>query len=112
LNRNTNCSSAHLSLLSLIATYFLMYPMINVNGYFYDDLNKFYMAVIMTVPMFVFELLLVASMYQNKRLNMVIIVGSIPALITCFLFITQQTAINDRQFLKAMFPRHSSTILM
>jgi hypothetical protein len=70
------------------------------------------MAVIMTVPMVVFELLLMGPMYLNKRLNVSIIVGSILALVIFFLFIRQQTAIKDRQFLRAKIPHHSSAILM
>lgn len=101
-----------MSLLSLVAMYFLMYSMINAIDNFYNNLNRFYMAVIMTAPMIVFELLLMGSMYQNKRLNVAIILGSILALIVFFLFIRQQSAINDRQFLRAMIPHHSSAILM
>ena len=101
-----------MSLLSLVAMYFLMYSMINAIDNFYNNLNRFYMAVIMTAPMIVFELLLMGSMYQNKRLNVAIILGSILALVVFFLFIRQQTAIHDRQFLRAMIPHHSSAILM
>jgi hypothetical protein len=101
-----------MSLLSLIVMYFLMYSMINVAGNFYNNLNKFYMAVLMTAPMVVFEIIPTGSLYQNKRLNMLIISGSILTLIALFLFIRQQTGINDRQFLRAMIPHHSSAILM
>jgi uncharacterized protein (DUF305 family) len=37
---------------------------------------------------------------------------SVIALIGFFLFIRQQTAITDRQFLRSMIPHHSSAILM
>jgi uncharacterized protein (DUF305 family) len=70
------------------------------------------MAVIMTAPMVVFEILLMKAMYQNKRLNTIIIVGSVAALAIFFLFIRQQTAIYDKQFLRAMIPHHSSALLM
>jgi len=43
---------------------------------------------------------------------MAIIVGSIAVLVIFFLFIRQQTAILDIQFLRSMIPHHSSAILM
>lgn len=101
-----------MSALSLLAMYFLMYSMINTMDNFYNNLNKFYMAVIMTAPMMVFEMLLMGAMYPNKRLNLIIITASILTLILVFLFIRQQTGIYDRQFLRAMIPHHSSAILM
>lgn len=45
-------------------------------------------------------------------MNTIIIVGSVAALVIFFLFIRQQTAIYDKQFLRAMIPHHSSAILM
>ena len=101
-----------MSLLSLIAMYFLMYSMVFTFDHFYNNVNKFYMAAIMTAPMVVFELMLMGAMYKNKSLNAVIIFLSIAALALFFLFIRWQTAIGDRQFLRAMIPHHSSAILM
>ena len=101
-----------MSVLSLISMYILMYSMVNVFDNVYNNLNKFYMAVLMTAPMVVFEVWLMKAMYQNKTLNTIILIGSVAALAIFFLFIRQQTAIYDKQFLRAMIPHHSSAILM
>lgn len=112
MNQNHYPKLLIMSVLSLISMYILMYSMVNVFDNVYNNLNKFYMAVLMTAPMVVFEVLLMKAMYQNKTLNTVIIVGSVAALAIFFLFIRQQTAIYDKQFLRAMIPHHSSAILM
>jgi hypothetical protein len=101
-----------MSILSLISMYILMYSMVNVFDDVFNNLNKFYMAFIMTAPMLIFEILLMKSMYQNRTMNAVILAGSAAALVIFFLFIRQQTAINDKEFLRSMIPHHSSAILM
>jgi hypothetical protein len=112
MNQNHYPKLLIMSVLSLISMYILMYSMVNVFDNVYNNLNKFYMAVIMTAPMVVFEILLMKAMYQNKTLNTTITIGSVAALVIFFLFIRLQTAIYDKQFLKAMIPHHSSAILM
>jgi uncharacterized protein (DUF305 family) len=112
MNQNSYTRLLIMSILSLISMYFLMYSMVHVTDHFYNNMNKFYMAAIMTAPMVVFELLLMGAMYQNRQLNAWLILISIGALVIFFMFIRQQTAIGDRQFLRAMIPHHSSAILM
>ena len=98
--------------LSFISMYFLMYTMVNVIGNVYMSLNQVYMAGLMTAPMVVIEMLLMSGMYKNKKLNALLIAGSCVAGIAFFLFIRQQAAISDRQFLRSMIPHHSGAILM
>lgn len=101
-----------MTIVSLASMYILMYSMVNTFDNLYNNLNKFYMAAIMTAPMVVFEIVLMKAMYQNKALNTVIVLVSIAALALFLLFIRQQTAIADKQFLRSMIPHHSSAILM
>lgn len=112
MNQNQYRKLLIMTILSLISMYILMYSMVNVFDNVYNNFNKFYMAAIMTAPMVIFELLLMGAMYPNKKLNIAIIVGSAAALALFFLFIRQQTAIADTQFLRSMIPHHSSAILM
>ena len=51
-------------------------------------------------------------MYGNKKLNLLIVAVSTIALIAFFMFIRQQTAISDRQFLRSMIPHHAGALLM
>ena len=98
--------------LSFISMYVLMYAMVNSLGDVYNSLNQVYMAGLMTAPMVVIELLFMSGMYSNKKLNALLIAGGCVAGIAFFLFIRQQTAISDRQFLRSMIPHHSGAILM
>ena len=70
------------------------------------------MAGLMTGAMVLIELGLMGAMYPNKRLNSAIAVTSIGVLVLCWVFIRQQTAIGDRQFLRSMIPHHGGAILM
>ena len=98
--------------LSFMSMYAFMYSMVNTFGDVYNSVNQFYMAGLMTAPMVVIELLLMSSMYKNKKLNALVIGASCVVGIAFFLFIKQQTAVGDRQFLRSMIPHHSGAILM
>jgi uncharacterized protein (DUF305 family) len=78
----------------------------------YANFNQFYMAGIMTIPMLILEITLMKKMYNNKKLNLIIIVISIIIFIVLFLSIRNQVAISNEQFLKSMIPHHSAAILM
>jgi len=101
-----------MAVLSFLAMYALMYAMVDRWGNVYSNLNQFYMAGLMAAPMVIIELLLMASMYPNRKHNLVIVILSLIAMALCWIAIRQQTAITDRQFLKSMIPHHASAILM
>jgi uncharacterized protein (DUF305 family) len=92
--------------------YALMYAMVDRFPNVIPNINQFYMAGLMTMPMIIFEVILMGSMYMNKKLNTVIIAFGLVALVAFFLFIRQQSFVSDRQFLKSMIPHHASAILM
>lgn len=98
--------------LSFVAMYVLMYAMVNAFGNVYSNFNQFYMAGLMTMPMVVIELSLMGMMYQNKKLNAVIVAIAVIFLFLFWVFIRQQVMIGDKQFLKSMIPHHASAILM
>lgn len=111
-NHNMYARLLVMSVLSFISMYILMYSMVNTWDNVFNNVNQVYIAATMTAPMIVFELLLMGSMYQNKRLNAAIIAGSMIGLIVFFMFIRQQTAVQDEQFIRSMIPHHSGAILM
>lgn len=98
--------------LSFVAMYCLMYAMVDAFGNVYNNLNQVYMAGLMTAPMIVIELWLMAGMYKNKRLNAILAISAVAAGAACFTMIRQQTAITDQQFLRSMIPHHGGAILM
>jgi hypothetical protein len=98
--------------LSFIAMYILMYAMVDALDNVYMNFNQVYMAGLMAAPMVLIELAVMRSMYHDKRLNALIAGAAVVAAIVFFLFIRQQSAIGDRQFLRSMIPHHASAILM
>lgn len=97
---------------SFISMYILMYAMVNTPGNVFNNLNQVYMAALMTAPMVVIELLVMNSMYPDKRRNALLIAASILAATAFFAFIQGQTAIGDIQFLRSMIPHHAGAITM
>lgn len=98
--------------LHLIAMYILMYAMVDSTANVHHSYNQFYMAMLMASPMLVLELLLMSSMYPNKKLNGGIIAAGLLLLVGSFFFIRQQVAIADEQFLRSMIPHHAGAVLM
>jgi uncharacterized protein (DUF305 family) len=101
-----------MAILSFICMYILMYSMVDNGSNVLPNTNQFYMAGLMSMPMIIIELLLMRSMYMNKKLNALILGLSFIGLIGFYMAIRQQAAINDRQFLKSMIPHHAGAILM
>lgn len=90
----------------------IMYVMIDTFDHVYLNINKVYMALLMTAPMVILEILMMKSMYQKKSLNVSILLASIIISLTVFLFVREQTGVGDVQFLRSMISHHSSAILM
>lgn len=98
--------------ISLIIMYFVMFTMIWSVGDFFNNLNMFYMALMMAMPMGILMLLLMGMMYPDKSLNLRLY--GLFALLFIFAFwgMRAQALVGDRQFLRAMIPHHSGAILM
>lgn len=103
---------AIMTVLSFIAMYIFMYAMVDRFENVYPNFNQLYMAGLMAMPMVVIELALMSAMYENKKLNTVIIVIAILAGVAFFAGIRQQAAVGDEQFVKSMIPHHAGAILM
>src|SRR5215207_3543852 len=97
--------------LSFASMYVLMYAMVNAFANVYPSLNQFYMAGLMTTPMVVIELVLMKAMYGDGRLNAAIVGTAVLALGVFWIFIREQVAVTDRQFLRSMIPHHAGAIL-
>jgi hypothetical protein len=98
--------------LSFISMYILMYSMVDTTNSLYNNINQVYMAALMTAPMVIFEIVLMRSMFKKNKLNILIITISVIVLVASFVFIREQIAVNDEQFIASMIPHHSSAILM
>ncbi len=103
---------ALMTVLSFMFMYILMYMMVDKFENVISNLNQFYMAGMMTIPMVILELLIMGPMYPSRTANSFILIFSAILLLVFIVFIRQQTAIHDNQFLKSMIPHHASAILM
>jgi uncharacterized protein (DUF305 family) len=98
--------------ISLIIMYFVMFTMIWTFGDFFNNVNMFYMALMMATPMGMLMLLMMGRMYPNKKLNLVLYGLLALVFILAFWAMRAQAIVGDRQFVRAMIPHHSGAILM
>lgn len=98
--------------LSFIAMYILMYAMADSLSSVYNNINQVYMAGLMAAPMAIIEVLLMRSMYTNKKVNAAILVVSLGALLFFWSGVRNQIGVGDEQFARSMIPHHSGAILM
>lgn len=103
---------ALMTILSFAAMYILMYSMVDRFSNVVPNVNQFYMAGLMSMPMLIIELTVMAGMYKMKKLNIGLLATGLVGLVIFFLCIRQQSGVGDKQFLKSMIPHHAAAILM
>jgi uncharacterized protein (DUF305 family) len=91
--------------------YGVMFLNVDDVGHIYLSLTRLYMSILMVCPMAILMLLLMSSMYTNKKLNRIIVGGAIGVFVIALVCLRSQAFISDRQYMKAMIPHHSSAIL-
>lgn len=109
---NTYFKLTIMVVLSFVAMYVLMYAMVDSFANVIVNINQFYMAGLMTMPMILIELTVMKKMYKRKKLNGLILGTSIVLLVGFYACIRQQATVTDKQFLKSMIPHHAAAILM
>ena len=97
---------------SFLSMYILMYAMVDKLPNAVPNINQFYMAGLMTMPMILIELIIMGGMYGNKKLNMALIIIGLVAGIIFYACIRVQAGVRDRQFLRSMIPHHAAAVLM
>ena len=98
--------------INAVLMYLIGYVMIDKFDDFYLNVNRVYMALMMVAPMVVVMLLVMGSMYKNKKLNYVLIAASVAVFVICFALTRTQVPVGNSQFLRSMIPHHSSAIVM
>jgi len=98
--------------LSLAVMYFAMFTMIFSWGEFVQNINFFYMALVMWAPMAIIMLLTMKSMYMNAKLNLALYVTFAAVFVLSLIGIRAQGLVGDRQFVQSMIPHHSGALLM
>ncbi len=98
--------------LSLVVMYLAMFAMIWSWGEFIQNVNFFYMALVMWAPMGAIMLATMGGMYRNRKLNAALYTAFAIIFVLSLLGIRQQSLVGDQQFLRSMIPHHSGAILM
>ena len=98
--------------LSLLVMYVAMFAMIWSWGAFIQNVNFFYMALVMWAPMGAIMLATMGGMYRNRKLNAALYVAFAAIFVLSLVGIRQQSLVGDDQFLRSMIPHHSGAILM
>ena len=110
--KNSYFSLGLQTLISGIIMYLVMFVMIDGIDSFYNNLNMFYMTLMMVAPMVALMILAMAHMFKSKSVNVTLLAVSFVAFFGSFALIRTQTTIGDRAFLRSMIPHHSGAILM
>jgi hypothetical protein len=92
--------------------YVVMFVMIDRLGSFYNNLNMFYMTLMMVAPMVALMVLAMPGMFPSRAGNIALVAGSVVLFLGSFALIRTQTTIGDTAFLRSMIPHHSGAILM
>src|SRR3954465_8382720 len=79
----------------LISMYLVMFSMIYSLGEFIQNINFFYMAVMMATPMTVMMPMTMGSMYPDRKLNLIVYVGCAALFILAFVGIRTQALVGD-----------------
>jgi uncharacterized protein (DUF305 family) len=66
----------------------------------------------MAAPMVLIELLVMRSMYRERKTNILVAAVSTLVFVACFAAIRWQTGVSDTQFVRSMIPHHAGAILM
>ncbi|MFO7532571.1 MAG: DUF305 domain-containing protein [Candidatus Limnocylindrales bacterium] len=97
---------------SLLLMFVLSMSMIVSLDHFYLNLSNFYMALIMVAAMGVVMLLSMWDMYEDRRLNAILLVVFIGGFLGALALGRTSALVGDRQFLESMIPHHSRAILV
>ncbi len=96
---------------SFISMYFVMFLNIFELNHYYNSVTRIYMTLLMIAPMMLIMLFFMRDMYNNTKINTVIITSCVIWFIAVLLALRSQYPIWDIQYMKAMIPHHSSAIL-
>ncbi|KOF01552.1 hypothetical protein OB69_16930 [Roseivirga seohaensis subsp. aquiponti] len=115
-NPNQKLSPYLKFLFMMLVSFMMMYGIMFLNVAEIDHIllstTRTYMSLLMVAPMAISMMLFMWGMYENKRLNTVIISGAAIVFIVVLTALRTQTPIKDVQYMKAMIPHHSSAIMV
>ncbi|WP_241828208.1 DUF305 domain-containing protein [Lacinutrix venerupis] len=97
---------------SFVAMYITMYLNTYTIDHVYFSLTRFYMSCLGIATMAIIMFVAMRNMYQNKKKNIAIVLGSIILFFGALTLVRiQKPIVGDILWLKAMIPHHSIAIL-
>ncbi|AKP52117.1 hypothetical protein CA2015_2707 [Cyclobacterium amurskyense] len=100
----------------MAVSFVIMYAVMFLNADLFDHVMlstaRTYMTILMVAPMAVSMLLFMWGMYENKKVNFMILGTAVILFIATLTMLRNQTLIADVQWMKAMIPHHSSAIMV
>ena len=98
-------------LTSVVVMFILMY----LNTYAWEHVffseTRAYMAILMGATMAIVMLAFMLSMYENKRLNIAIFVGSALLFALSLWLVRSQATVSGTSYMRAMIPHHSIAVM-
>ncbi|MCZ4318368.1 DUF305 domain-containing protein [Aequorivita viscosa] len=115
-NQNSKSNNYTKFILMLTASFIAMYITMYLNTYeidhVYFSLTRFYMSCLGIAAMAVIMWFFMRKMYQNKKKNIAILLGSLILFVSALGLVRAQSPIvGDVLWMKAMIPHHSIAIL-
>lgn len=98
-------------LTSTVIMYFLMFVNVNEFAHIYFSQTRVYMAIFMGAVMAIIMMGFMWKMYDNKKLNAVIMGLSVLLVLGSFGLIQNQVGVDDTAWMRAMIPHHSTAIM-
>ena len=93
----------------------VMFGLMYLNTYEIDHVffsqTRAWMALVMGATMGVVMLAFMTGMYDNKRMNIAIVVGCVVVFSAALWLVRSQATVSDVSWMKAMIPHHSIAIL-
>ena len=99
----------------MAASFVVMYVVMYLNTYeldhVYFSMTRFYMTCLMIASMALLMLGFMLKMYQNKKKNTAIVIGSLVMFFGSLFLVRTQSTIGDLLWMRQMIPHHSIAIL-
>ena len=112
MNKNSYTKFVGMLAASLVAMYFTMYLNTYAVDHVYFSLTRFYMSCLGIAAMAIIMFVAMRGMYQNKKKNIAIVLGSTVLFVSALTLVrVQKPIIGDVLWMKAMIPHHSIAIL-
>jgi len=111
-NKNQYTKFVGMLAASFVAMYITMYLNTYAWDHVYFSLTRFYMSCLGISAMAIIMYVAMRGMYQNKKKNIAIVVGSIALFVSALGLVRDQAStVGDVLWMKAMIPHHSIAIL-